>query len=145
MRIYLFYNIKDIIYFFLSFIIYAIRFVSIKLYFIDLVICKILYYILFIIILVLRYFVIVFHNYSKMVMGINLENEKKSIIELIKGRYKLILFVILTIVLSIIIGYPRLYIIWIFYFFKKGLVHYYEYYLEIKNWRNSKYPEKNLI
>ena len=80
---------------------------------------NIIYYIINVINLILRYFIIIFHNYVIFLMGLN---EKKEIefIDNIINKYKIFEFIVFTLSISIIIGYPRLYIIWIFYFLKKG-------------------------
>jgi len=78
----------------------------------------VIYYIIEIILTILRYFIILFHNYSIYIMR---RNEKKEVdlIDNLLNKYKILEFILFTI--SIIIGIPRLYMIWIFYFFKKGM------------------------
>lgn len=82
---------------------------------------NILYYIVNIINIVLRYFIIIFHSYVIFVMGLNIEDiSKVEYIDKFLNIYRNLEFIFFTLAISIIIGFPRLYMIWIFFFLKKG-------------------------
>ena len=126
----------------LSFIVYLLHLINTKIYYVIknkniYSLLSLLYSLLYIINLILRYFIILFHTYAIYIMG--LKNKNIEYIDNIINRFRNIEFIILTLSMSVIIGYPRLFLIWSFFFLKKGFdLYYIEYFKSTKDKFNVK-------